>query len=66
VNTLPDVRTCGGVGSGLFRTDDGGDTWKRLDNVIAKTPGDNTGLAADASLGASASRSRRATPTACT
>jgi photosystem II stability/assembly factor-like uncharacterized protein len=47
----PDVRTYGGVGSGLFRTDDGGDTWKRLDNVIAKTPGDDTGLAVDASLG---------------
>jgi photosystem II stability/assembly factor-like uncharacterized protein len=47
----PDVRTYGGVGSGLFRTDDGGDTWKRLDNVVAKTPGDATGLAQDASLG---------------
>ena len=34
----PDVRTYGGVGSGLFRTDDGGDTWKRLENVLTKTP----------------------------
>jgi photosystem II stability/assembly factor-like uncharacterized protein len=47
----PDVRTYGGLGSGLFRTDDGGDTWKRLENVVAKTPGDATGLAQDASLG---------------
>jgi photosystem II stability/assembly factor-like uncharacterized protein len=47
----PDVRTYGGVGSGLWRTDDGGATWKRLENVVTKTPGDATGLVSDASLG---------------
>jgi photosystem II stability/assembly factor-like uncharacterized protein len=47
----PDVRTYGGVGSGLFRTDDGGATWKRLDNVVTKSPPDATGLVSDASLG---------------
>jgi photosystem II stability/assembly factor-like uncharacterized protein len=47
----PDVRTYGGVGSGLFRTDDRGATWKRLENVTVKTPGDATGLVSDASLG---------------
>jgi photosystem II stability/assembly factor-like uncharacterized protein len=47
----PDVRTYGGVGSGLFRSDDGGDTWKRLENVTSLTPGDTTGLRRDQSLG---------------
>ena len=53
----PDVRTYGGVGSGLFRTDDGGDTWKRLQNVLTFTPGnangpaDESGLASDETLG---------------
>ena len=47
----PDVRTYGGVGSGLFRTDNGGETWKRLENVVTKTPGDATGLVSDPSLG---------------
>jgi len=47
----PDVRTYGGVGSGLWRTDDGGTTWKRLENVLTPTPGDTTGLAVDQSLG---------------
>jgi photosystem II stability/assembly factor-like uncharacterized protein len=53
----PDVRTYGGVGSGLFRTDDGGDTWKRLENVVTKTPGgpggpaDESGLESDETLG---------------
>ena len=53
----PDVRTYGGVGSGLFRTDDGGDTWKRLQNVLTFTPGnasgpaDASGLASDETLG---------------
>ena len=53
----PDVRTYGGVGSGLFRTDDGGDTWKRLQNVQTFTPGnangpaDESGLASDETLG---------------
>ena len=53
----PDVRTYGGVGSGLFRTDDGGNTWKRLQNVQTFTPGnaagppDTSGLASDETLG---------------
>jgi photosystem II stability/assembly factor-like uncharacterized protein len=47
----PDVRTYGGVGSGLWRSNDGGNTWTRLENVVAKTPGDATGLAVDQSLG---------------
>ncbi len=53
----PDVRTYGGVGSGLFRTDDGGDTWKRLENVLTKTPAgpsgpaDESGLESDETLG---------------
>ena len=53
----PDVRTYGGVGSGLFRSDDGGDTWKRLQNVLELTPGnangpaDESGLASDETLG---------------
>src|SRR5918999_1914463 len=53
----PDVRTYGGVGSGLFRSDDGGNTWKRLENVLTKTPGgpggpaDESGLESDETLG---------------
>jgi photosystem II stability/assembly factor-like uncharacterized protein len=47
----PDVRTYGGVGSGLFRSEDGGDSWTRLDDVLELSPGDATGLAPDASLG---------------
>ncbi|MFD7158870.1 WD40/YVTN/BNR-like repeat-containing protein [Kribbella sp. NPDC059898] len=45
------VRTYGGVGSGLFRSDDGGTTWKRLDNVTKLSDGDASGLTSDASLG---------------
>jgi photosystem II stability/assembly factor-like uncharacterized protein len=47
----PDIRTYGGTGSGLWRTDDGGTTWKRLENVVTKTPNDATGLVSDATLG---------------
>jgi photosystem II stability/assembly factor-like uncharacterized protein len=53
----PDIRTYGGVGSGLWRTDDGGATWKRLENVLTKTPGNNngppdeSGLVSDDTLG---------------
>jgi DNA-binding transcriptional ArsR family regulator len=47
----PHIRTYGGVGSGLFRSDDGGDTWERLENVTSLTPGDPTGLVSDGSLG---------------
>ena len=28
------TRTYGGVGSGLFRSKDGGDTWERLENIV--------------------------------
>jgi photosystem II stability/assembly factor-like uncharacterized protein len=47
------ARVYGGVGSGLFRSDDGGDTWKRLENVTGTHPADTTGtgLKSDASLG---------------
>jgi photosystem II stability/assembly factor-like uncharacterized protein len=47
------ARVYGGVGSGLFRSDDGGDTWKRLENVTGTHPADETGtgLKSDASLG---------------
>ena len=47
----PDVRTYGGVGSGLFRTDDGGASWKRLENVETLSPTDTTGLVSHESLG---------------
>ncbi|GAB2822811.1 exo-alpha-sialidase [Actinoallomurus bryophytorum] len=47
------ARVYGGVGSGLFRSDDGGDHWKRLENVVGTHPADTTGtgLKSDASLG---------------
>jgi len=50
------TRTYGGIGSGLFRSDDGGTTWKRLDQMAAgqTLPAydqTQTGLKADASLG---------------
>jgi Sortilin, neurotensin receptor 3, len=47
------ARVYGGVGSGLFRSDDGGDTWKRLENVNGTSPTDQsgTGLKSDESLG---------------
>ncbi|WP_432863753.1 WD40/YVTN/BNR-like repeat-containing protein [Microbispora rosea] len=46
-------RLYGGVGSGLFRSDDGGETWKRLENVTGRHASDatGTGLTSDASLG---------------
>jgi photosystem II stability/assembly factor-like uncharacterized protein len=47
----PHVRTYAGTGSGVFRSDDGGDTWTRLDNVAELSLGDETGLASDESLG---------------
>jgi photosystem II stability/assembly factor-like uncharacterized protein len=48
------ARVYGGVGSGLYRSDDGGDTWKRLENIVGPLdPKDSTGsgLKSDPSLG---------------
>jgi photosystem II stability/assembly factor-like uncharacterized protein len=48
------ARVYGGIGSGLFRSDDGGATWKRLENITTPLPTYDTaqtGLKADASLG---------------
>jgi photosystem II stability/assembly factor-like uncharacterized protein len=47
------ARVYGGVGSGLFRSDNAGNTWTRLENVIgtASTDQTGTGLRSDASLG---------------
>jgi photosystem II stability/assembly factor-like uncharacterized protein len=47
------ARVYGGVGSGLFRSDNGGDTWTRLENVVgtASTDQAGTGLKSDPSLG---------------
>jgi hypothetical protein len=48
------ARVYGGVGSGLFRSKDGGDTWERLQNVVDPLPAYDTaqtGLKQDASLG---------------
>jgi photosystem II stability/assembly factor-like uncharacterized protein len=48
------ARTYGGVGSGLLRSDDGGATWKRLENIVDPLPSydtKQTGLTANADLG---------------
>jgi photosystem II stability/assembly factor-like uncharacterized protein len=48
------ARVYGGIGSGLFRSDDGGATWKRLENITTPLPSYDTaqtGLKPDASLG---------------
>jgi photosystem II stability/assembly factor-like uncharacterized protein len=48
------ARVYGGVGSGLFRSDDGGDTWTRLQNItgpVCSYDQTGSGLASDASLG---------------
>lgn len=34
----PDLRSYSGVGSGLYRSEDGGDTWQRLDGLAAVAP----------------------------
>ena len=48
------ARVYGGIGSGLFRSDNGGDTWTRLENIVGPVNDydqTGTGLHADASLG---------------
>ena len=48
------TRTYGGIGSGLFRSKDGGDTWERLENIVDPLPAydqTQTGLKSDPSLG---------------
>ncbi len=48
------ARVYGGVGSGLYRSDDGGDTWTRLENIVGPVNSyDQTGsgLKSDPSLG---------------
>jgi photosystem II stability/assembly factor-like uncharacterized protein len=47
------ARVYGGVGSGLFRSVDGGTSWTRLQNVVGTAPTDaaGTGLTSDPSLG---------------
>jgi photosystem II stability/assembly factor-like uncharacterized protein len=48
------ARVYGGVGSGLYRSDDGGDTWTRLENIVGPVNDyDETGsgLHSDPSLG---------------
>jgi sortilin (neurotensin receptor 3) len=48
------ARTYGGIGSGLFRSDNSGGTWTRLQNIVGPAcsfDAAGTGLAADASLG---------------
>jgi photosystem II stability/assembly factor-like uncharacterized protein len=48
------ARTYGGVGSGLYRSLDGGATWTRLENITSALPSYDaaqTGLASDPTLG---------------
>jgi photosystem II stability/assembly factor-like uncharacterized protein len=47
----PELRNYSGAGSGLYRSADGGSTWRRLDNVTTKAPGDTIGLNSDPHLG---------------
>ena len=59
------ARVYGGVGSGLFRSDDGGDTWTRLENIVGPVNDydqTGTGLHADASLGRIGDRHRTVEP----
>jgi photosystem II stability/assembly factor-like uncharacterized protein len=47
-------RTFGGVGSGLFRSTDGGETWTRLENIVDPLPAydaGQSGLKSDPTLG---------------
>lgn len=48
------ARVYGGVGSGLFRSDNGGDSWTRLENIVGPVSSydqTGTGLRSDPSLG---------------
>ena len=48
------ARVYGGVGSGLYRSDDGGDTWTRLENLVGPVntyDQTGSGLKSDPSLG---------------
>ena len=48
------ARVYGGVGSGLYRSDDGGDTWTRLENIVGPVNSydmTGSGLKSDPSLG---------------
>jgi hypothetical protein len=48
------ARTYGGIGSGLYRSDNAGGSWTRLQNIVGPAcawDATGTGLAADASLG---------------
>ncbi len=47
----PEFRHYGGLGSGLFKSTDGGNRWRRLENVLTFSPGDATGLSASETLG---------------
>ena len=47
----PELRDYAGTGSGLYRSTNGGTTWRRLDNVTTKAPGDTIGLSSDPHLG---------------
>lgn len=47
----PSHRTYGGFGSGIYRSQDGGQTWERLENILERTPGDVHGLARGQRLG---------------
>jgi Sortilin, neurotensin receptor 3, len=48
---VPNLRTYAGVGSGLYRSTDGGSHWQRLQNVTSLAPGDTVGLTSAPTLG---------------
>ena len=63
------ARVYGGVGSGLFRSDDGGTSWHRLQNVIGRASTDESGTGPAHEPHARPHRRRgraRAAPTAST
>lgn len=47
----PELRIYAGVGSGLYRSTDGGTSWQRLSNVTSLAPGDTVGLTSAPTLG---------------